>query len=246
MPTFFVASDAVTPPTIRISGALLLHLKDSLRVHRGEFLSVTVDRGSRYRVEVTETTPRELAGRIIETIEAPARQSPSLFLAQALLKGDKMDWTIQKATELGVDRVIPLIATHSVVKSHPHRVDRQLTRWRRIALEAAQQSERWTVPTIDKPMTLQELCARYGTCTSKIILLERSTEASLSTIPLASGHTGSVLLAIGPEGGWTEEEIRMAQEADYCPVTLGERILRAETASLAAMSVVQARLGELG
>ena len=94
MSTFFVPSDAITPPTIRISGPLLHHLRDSLRLHPGESLLVTDDHGTRYRTEVTHVTSQTIESRIIETMQAPARTAPSLILAQALLKGEKMDWVI--------------------------------------------------------------------------------------------------------------------------------------------------------
>lgn len=246
MPTFFVASEAVAPPTVRITGPLLHHLRESLRLHPGETLTVTDDRGIRYRTEVMEVTAKQLIGRILDTATAPAKTSPSLILAQALLKGEKMDWVIQKATELGVGRIVPIHAAHSVVKPRADRIDHRLARWQRIALEAAQQSERWAVPDIDEPATLSQLSTRCGTFSSKIILAERSTGASLQTIPLPTGPHDNMLLLIGPEGGWGQEELRLAQDQGYTAITLGTRILRAETAAIAAISILQARIGELG
>lgn len=246
MPTFFVGSEAVAPPTIRISGPLHHHLKDSLRIQPGDALAVTVDQGMRYHTEVTAVTDRLIESRIVETVAAPARTGPSLILAQALLKGEKMDWVIQKATELGADRIVPLHARRTVVKLQAERVEHQRTRWQRIALEAAQQSERWTVPEIDEPATLLQLFARYAACTSKNILAERSNGTSLSAIRLPDGPDKSVMLVIGPEGGWDQEELRLAGEQGCQAVTLGKRILRAETATIAAISILQARLGELG
>ena len=107
MPTFFLSSESIVPPTVHISGPLLNHLRQSLRLQPGEILTVTDDRGRRYRTEIIEVTSRVLTGRIVETIAAPVRTSPSIVLAQALLKGEKMDWVIQKATELGVERIVP-------------------------------------------------------------------------------------------------------------------------------------------
>jgi 16S rRNA (uracil1498-N3)-methyltransferase len=246
MPTFFVASDAVAPPTVRITGPLLHHLRESLRLYPGEALTVTDDRGVRYRTQILEVTARQLIGRIIDTATAPVKTNPSVILAQALLKGEKMDWVIQKATELGVDRIAPVHATHSVVKFRADRADHQLARWQRIALEAAQQSERWSLPNIEEPATFSELLPRCGTPPCKIILAERRTGASLQTIPLPTGPHDNMLLLIGPEGGWTEEELTLAQDQGYAAITLGTRILRAETAAIAAISILQARLGELG
>jgi 16S rRNA (uracil1498-N3)-methyltransferase len=246
MPTFFVASDAITPPTICITGPLLHHLRQSLRLHPGDPLTVTDDRGMRYRTTVTDVTPQHIAGRIVESQPAPLRTTPSLILGLALLKGEKMDWAIQKATELGVDRIVPVHAKHSVVRLQPDRIDHQRSRWQRIALEAAQQSERWTVPSIEAPATLPELLARYAACVSKNILAERSTGPSLNRIALPVDPEHSVMLLVGPEGGWDPEEVRLAQELGCSDISLGKRILRAETAVIAAISILQARLGELG
>jgi 16S rRNA (uracil1498-N3)-methyltransferase len=246
MPIFFFDRSAVTPPTIRISGPLLHHLRDSLRLHPGETLLLTDDHGTLYRTEVTHVTPHTIESRIVETMPAPARTAPSLILAQALLKGEKMDWIIQKATELGVGCIVPVHTAHGVVKIKQDRVEHQIARWRKIALEAAQQSECRTIPTIAEPTDLSHLFASHSFATAKAILSERSGAASLTAMPLPSDPEQSIILLVGPEGGWDREELRLAQEQGYKSLTLGARILRAETAAIASISVLQSRLGELG
>jgi len=244
MPTFFVASEAIVPPTVRITGPLLQHLRASLRLQPGELLSVTDERGTRYRAEIVEISSGTLIGRILDTTSAPPKTSPSIVLAQSLLKGEKMDWAIQKATELGVDRIAPVLATHSVVRPRADRIEHQLARWQRIALEAAQQSERWSVPVIDEPGTVSQVLSTSKTAALRILLAERSDGASLSSLSLH--NNGDVWLLIGPEGGWEEEEFRQMLEQGVVGVTLGPRILRAETAAIAAITILQSRLGELG
>ncbi|BCA53167.1 Ribosomal RNA small subunit methyltransferase E [Nitrospira sp. KM1] len=245
MPTFFVTSTAVAHPLVRISGPLLHHVRDVLRLKVGDDLLITDDRRGRYRTRVTGIGAQGLESRIVETIATPVRTSPSLVLVQALLKGDKMEWVIQKATELGVDSIIPIRAKHAVVKIQPDRIEHQLERWRRIALEAAQQSERWTVPTIAAPTDLSKAEAALPSA-QKLMLVERSSESSLTSVPLPSGSDQTVMLLIGPEGGWDDEEPKLMQERGYRLITLGSRVLRAETAAIAALSIVQSRLGELG
>jgi 16S rRNA (uracil1498-N3)-methyltransferase len=156
-----------------------------------------------------------------------------------------MDWVIQKATELGVERIAPVQATHSVVRPRADRIEHQRARWQRIALEAAQQSERWCVPVIDEPVTISELLTRSKSATSKIVLAERSDDTSLTTVPLP-GPDDEVWLLIGPEGGWDDKELEQVLQHGYSAVTLGPRILRAETAAIASISVLQSRLGGLG
>jgi 16S rRNA (uracil1498-N3)-methyltransferase len=244
MPTFFVASEAIVPPTVRITGPLLQHLRASLRLQPGELLTVTDEHGRRYRAEIAEVSIGTLIGRILDTTSAPPKTSPSIVLAQSLLKGEKMDWVIQKATELGVARIAPVLASHSVVRPRADRIEHQLARWQRIALEAAQQSERWSVPVIDEPATVPHLLSTSKTAAVKILLAERSDGASLSNLPLH--NDGDVWLLIGPEGGWEEAEFRHMREQGFVGVTLGPRILRAETAAIAALTILQSRLGELG
>jgi len=245
MPTFFVGSEDVTPPTIRIAGPLLQHLRASLRLQPGDELLVTDPQGRRHRSEITAVSAKAIESRILETSTAPPRTSPRLILYQALLKGEKMDWVIQKATELGIDQIVPVHAAHSVVKMQRDRMDHQLTRWQRIALEAAQQSERWTLSAIEAPVDLAKIHQTSADAV-RIILSERSQGATLSSLELPTGAQKAIALLVGPEGGWEKEELRLALVQGWQAVSLGSRILRAETAAIAAISVIQSRLGELG
>lgn len=246
MSTFFVAPDAVTPPTIRMTGDLLHHLRDSLRLHPGTLLTLNDGCGTRYHVEVTHVTAQAIDSRIIDQHTESGRKTSPIVLGQALIKGDKMDWVIQKATELGVDTIVPLHSAHSVIKLNPERLAHQRSRWERIARDAAQQSERWTIPTIADPLDLAQICRQYADTPLKAILMERSTGPSLATIPLPEDHQHPIILLVGPEGGWAQEEQRVALEQGFLPLSLGPRILRAETAAIAALSILQSRLDELG
>ena len=246
MPVFFVPPECVTPPTISITGDLLGHLQDSLRVTIGEILWVGNGQGSRYRTEITDISKRAVTGLILETIQAPPRHTPDLILGQSLLKGEKMDWVIQKASELGISAIVPIESRHSVVQIKADRVNHQLARWQRIAVEAAQQSEQWRVPTITAPQIITDLLKNRPTYTVTLMLTERRDGKSLQTVALPNETTGSVLIVIGPEGGWSKEEMGLVEQAGIQPITLGPHILRAETAAIAVVSIVQSRLGSLG
>ena len=246
MSTFFVNPGAITPPTVRITGDLLHHLRDSLRLHPGDPLILNDGCGTRYRVEVTHVTSQAIDSRIIDHHAEPARRASPIVLGQAMIKGDKMDWVIQKATELGIATIVPLHSTHSVIKPNPERLDHQRSRWERIARDAAQQSERWTLPTIEDPVDFAEICRRYASAPLKGLLAERSSGPSLATILLPSNHEHPIIFLVGPEGGWAPDEQRLAQEQGFLPLTLGPRILRAETAAIAALSILQSRLDEMG
>ncbi len=246
MPVFFLPPDAITPPSITVPPSLQAHLRDSLRLELGEEIWVCDGQGSRYLMELTRVTKQELAGRIITTTREPARTAPRLLIGQAVLKGEKMDWVIQKATELGASEIVLLQSRHTIVQIRPERLDAQLARWQRIALEAAQQSEQWRVPVIAQPQSLAECLARRPAPALSLMLAERLKGQSLRAVPLPTGIEESVLALIGPEGGWAQEEIMQAEQAGATLITLGPHILRAETAAIVALGVLQSRVGALG
>jgi len=247
MPVFFLSPQSIDPPTVTISGELLRHVRDSLRITEGEELLVGDGSGRRYRTVVTQVSKQAVTARILDTQPEPVRKTPTLVLGQALLKGDRMDWVIQKATELGVWRIVPLQTAQSIVQPKPGRIEMQTARWQRIALEAAQQSEQWRVPTVVAPQSLVSYTKNCPADSLRLILTERRTGCwSLHEIALPAGAGESIMLLVGPEGGWTGEEAAAVEQAGFLPISLGPNILRAETAAVAAIAVLQHRLGELG
>ena len=245
MPVFFVASSQIHDGTLTITGPLLQHLRGSLRVRIGDELSCNDDRQRRYRIRVTGLDRQRLTGAVLEETSTPHRRTSPVILAQAVLKGDHMDWAIQKATELGAATIAPLVSARVIARPKGGREAHHRERWQRIALEAAQQAERWDVPPVDKPRDLAAFLKDHG-ASLKLVLLERGRGVPLGALPLPADHREAITLVVGPEGGWTEEEVKDMLAAGFQAVTLGERILRAETAALAALSIVQSRLGELG
>jgi 16S rRNA (uracil1498-N3)-methyltransferase len=245
MPVFFIPPECITSSTISFTGDLLIHLRDSRRITVGEIVLFGDGTRHRYRAEITDVSKRAIIGRILDVVQEPSRHTSRLILGQSLLKGEKMDWVIQKSVELGVNEIVPIESRHSVVQVKPDRVDHQLARWQRIAVEAAQQSEQWRLPTITAPQSLAALLKARTPGTVTVMLAERLEGKSLETIVLPQDTTGSVLILIGPEGGWSKEEMRMADQAGIEHVTLGPHILRAETAAIATISILQSRLGRL-
>jgi 16S rRNA (uracil1498-N3)-methyltransferase len=243
MPVLFVSPERINHQTISIAGDVLIHLRDSLRITVGETLWLNNGQGAKFRVEITDVSKRAVTARILERIQEPPRQTPRLILGQSLLKGEKMDWVIQKATELGVSEIVPIASQHSVVQLKADRVDHQLARWQRIALEAAQQSEQWRIPTVATPQSLSALLTSRATGT--LMLAERREGNSLQMVNLPKDATDSILVLIGPEGGWSQEEARIGEQAGVQPITLGGHILRSETAAIATLSILQSRLGAL-
>jgi len=157
-----------------------------------------------------------------------------------------MDWAIQKACELGVASITPLVTRHTVVRPSPSRQESQQRRWQRIATEAAQQSEQWGVPRVLAPCDAKEFFKRPVEGALNLILTERYPGQSLASVVVPQKADTSIRIAVGPEGGWTQEELELAINGGFSPVSMGARILRAETAAIAALSILQSRLGELG
>ena len=241
MPVFFIHSQNVVDGVVTITDPLLTHLSKSLRAKRGDALIFNDDQGHRYHTTVENITKHTLQATIHQVENPPLSTRPPLILAQALLKGEKMGWVIQKATELGVAAIVPLITERVILKFSGHQGETHHARWERIALEAAQQSERWTLPEIIPIQTFQQFL-EYPRQHPTIFMAERQEGASLLRLPCATEQPGAeVTVIIGPEGGWSPEEVEAAQSHQYSFASFGQEILRAETASLAALAILQAR-----
>ena len=242
MPVFFIHSTDVGDGVVRIIQPLLGHISKSLRAKPGDRLLFNDDQGRRYYTTVTQITKTALQANIQQLEDPPPSTRPPLILAQALLKGEKMGWVIQKATELGVSAIIPLITDRIILKLSGKQEETHQARWKRIALEAAQQSERWTLPTILPLQTFQQFLEGPRQ-NPPILMAEREKGASLLTIPCSTEKPElGVTIVVGPEGGWSAEELEAAQTNNWTFASFGKEILRAETASLAALAILQARL----
>ena len=241
MPVFFIHTQDVVDGVVTITDPLLTHISKSLRAKCGDTLIFNDENGHRYHTTVRDITKRALQSTIHQVDKPPVSTRPRLILAQALLKGEKMGWVIQKATELGVAAIVPLISERVILKLSGRQGDTHHARWKRIALEAAQQSERWDLPTILPIHTFQEFLETprpYPT----IFMAERNEGASLLNFPYAEEQPeAEVTVIIGPEGGWGQKEVKAADSHQYLFASFGQEILRAETASLAALAILQAR-----
>jgi 16S rRNA (uracil1498-N3)-methyltransferase len=246
VPVFFVHSSDLHGDSAILTGPLGRHLRDSLRLRPGEELWLVDEQATKYRAVADAVDRRAVRATLLERWHRPPRTAPRVVLGQALLKRDHFDWAVQKATELGVSAIVPLLTHRTVVHPRASREAGQVDRWQRIALEAAQQAERWEVPSLLAPLALTDFFDRHRTAERKLVLGERTAGPSLATLPLPGDPQAHVVVTIGPEGGWTPDELDAAKQAGFTVVGLGDLILRSETAAVAALSIVQSRVGVLG
>ena len=231
----FIA-DAWTETTATLTGDQAVHLARVLRAEPGQIYDVVAG-GFLHRAEITRVTETEVAFTLHEELEANA--ALPLHLLLAVFKFDHFEWAVEKATELGVGTITPILARRTE-KHLAQAAVKRVERWRRIALEAAKQSRRTDIPAIGDPVLLK-IALEQETAATRILLSETEQEVSL-TSALQSLDKRELALAIGPEGGWTPEEMALFTQHEWRHVTLGPRILRAETAAIAAIAIASTHL----
>lgn len=247
VPHFFLAPGALQGDAVTLTGSLAGHIAGALRHRTGDQLTVVGEDGERYRILLTEAGARRVRGTVVERLPRFEPRGPRITLAQAVLKGSHMDSVLQRATELGVHDVIPLVTRRTVVRPQEQRASRQLERWRTIVLEAAQQSERTTIPNVHDPHPIGDwLRVNVAEHSTKILLWERETSQSLRALLDREDPGDRVALLVGPEGGFDPTEVDLARAAGFVPASLGRAILRAETAGAAALTILQYAWADLG
>jgi 16S rRNA (uracil1498-N3)-methyltransferase len=230
----FIA-DSWTDTTATLTGDQATHLAKVLRAQVGQIFDVVAN-GFLHRAEITSVGDGEVAFALHEELETDAALPVHVLLA--VFKFDHFEWGVEKLTELGAARITPVLARRTE-KHLAQSAAKRVERWRRITLESAKQSRRTDVPSVDDPVALKA-ALEMADAETKLLLAETEQENSLAAA--LEGATGSVALAIGPEGGWTADEMQAFSDAGWKHVTLGPRILRAETAAIAALSVCGAML----
>lgn len=247
MPHFFLALGSLQGDVVTITGSLASHVGGALRHRTGDRITVVGEGGHRYQIVLTESSSRHVRGRIVERLPDERPPGVRVTLAQSILKGPHMDGVLQRATELGAHHLTPLVTRRTVVRPREHRASRQVERWRTIVLEAAQQSERLEVPTVDDPLPLSDwLRSDAAHSADRLILWERETSRNLRDHLARNEPSARATLLVGPEGGFDPEEIEVARAVGFVSVSLGHAILRAETAGVAALTILQYAWGSLG
>jgi 16S rRNA (uracil1498-N3)-methyltransferase len=227
-----------------IEGDAASHIARVLRLQPGDALILFDGRGGEHAARIEGLRKGAV---IVEVGERSAtdRESPlALTLAQGVSRGERMDWVVQKATELGVTRIVPVLTERTVVRLDPKQTERRLSHWRKIAVAACEQSGRNRIPDISAPLGLHELLRHDREPGAIRLLLSPSGTHRIDDLKPPGGGGGMIVL-IGPEGGLAQAEQRAALAAGFTPVRMGPRVLRTETAAIAALTLLQGRFGDL-
>jgi 16S rRNA (uracil1498-N3)-methyltransferase len=222
------------------------HAHDVLRLEKGDEVFVFNGEGHEYRCVIAELTSHSATLNVLEEVSPASPESPlDLTLAVALLKGEKFDLVVQKATELGVTRLVPLITARADVRiREPGDARKKADRWARIAFESAKQCGRAQLMLVDQPMNPDEFFRSMTDVQMKLTYTARDGDPHADLAKVAVMYA-RIAAMIGPEGGWTDDELKQACANGCKVVTLGGRILRAETAAIAVATLLQHRFGDL-
>ncbi|HLC27440.1 MAG TPA: 16S rRNA (uracil(1498)-N(3))-methyltransferase [bacterium] len=246
MHRFFIGRGQFAPPQITISGSDVVHIRKVLRLKPGDRIEVVDEKGDLYLVQLEQVEVDRVGGKLIEKIRTTAQVFPEITIAQAVPKGDKMDLIVQKTTELGVSRIVPLLSERVIVRLSPDLKARRLARWRKLALESAKQSKRLSVPRVSEFLPLDVFCREKEARDLGIIFWEGETATRLRSLLAGAKRVENIAVIIGPEGGFSNSEVEIARSCGFHPATLGPRILRTETVALSVLSVLQYELGDFG
>lgn len=218
------------------------HLRDVLRLRAGDEISVFNGAGREYLCRIESVQKHRADLKVVREISPKSPESNlQLTLGVALLKGEKFDLVIQKAVELGVQKIIPLETARADIRIKDSReIEKKLERWRRIMLEAAKQSGRASLAFIETPVKFESFTEQ--TAKTKILFAERN---GTGLADLKVEKDSEIIVAVGAEGGWEDSEIERAREKDFQIVTLGGRVLRAETAAIVVCALLQNHFGDL-
>lgn len=225
---------------ISLSDSTAQHAIRVLRLRVGDPLILFNGDGYDYHARISAAGKRDASVTLLEREERLSESSLSIELGQALSRGERMDYAVQKATEMGCSRIAPLFTERCEVRLNHERQDKRQRHWQQIAISACEQSQRSRIPEIDNPQPLAHWL-EHVRADLKLVLHHHSAQ------PLGNlTAPGSVALLIGPEGGLTEEEVAQATAQGFIPVCFGPRVLRTETAPIAACAILQYLWGDLG
>jgi 16S rRNA (uracil1498-N3)-methyltransferase len=246
MARFFLRKENIKDNRATIAGEELNHLRRVLRLKPGDRITLFDDAGREHEALVRGFGENHGDVEIIKTNRVDRESPVEVILAVGLTKGEKIDFVIEKATELGVSAIAPFVSQFTVPKLDDQKMARRSSRWQKIALNAAKQCGRTRIPDVLQLTGFGELIQRRRPNALKLLFWEREAHEKLQDIYDRCRDVREIMIVIGPEGGFSKEEANEAVDNGFTSVRLGQRILRAETAAVAALAIVQSWWGDLG
>lgn len=246
MGKFHVRPEAIRGDRVAFDGQETRHLARVLRLGPGDLVQVVDGQGAEFQVRLESIEGRSATGTILARSTAASESLLAITLAQGIPKGDKMEWIVRTATELGVARIVPLLTERTVVRLEPGRWRDRVRRWQRVAKEAAKQCGRAVIPAVDAPRSLQEFAEADWKADLALCLWEGERRGLRELLAETAGRVTSALLVVGPEGGLAPREVEALAARGFKVAGLGPRILRTETAGPVGVALLQARFGDLG
>ncbi len=243
MHKFFATTDQFLGDTIFFTQDDYSHIVKVLRLKKGEEVLVGDTEGREFLCSFEEAKAEKAIFTIKEILKNDAEPSVKVTIFQGVPKSDKMDFIVQKATELGVFKIVPVMMARSVKK--PKDEERLGVRWNKIAYESAKQSKRGLIPKVEGIVNFEQAIELSKACAKQFILYENEEKNKIRDYLKNIGENFSIAFFVGPEGGFSEEEISKATDAGIMCLSLGKRILRTETASLCALAAIMYETGNL-
>ncbi len=245
MARFYVPEPRIEKELLRVEGDEVRHIRRVLRLKAGDEIVVFDGEGKEYEGTIVEENPISVVVRVQNILSSKREPHLEITFAQSLLKGEKMDYLIQKATELGIKELIPFYSSRSIPHLEKASRLRRHHRWEKIAIEASKQCGRGVIPVIKPLQEYSEMLQTVSSDSLRLILWEKEGTRLKEVLGRTEEKT-KVFFIVGPEGGLSQEEVEQAKKTGFIPITLGERILRAETASLCLLSILQYERGDIG
>lgn len=246
MQRYFISSEQFGEHDVEITGDDARHLQQVLRVKQGQEVICSDGVSREALVQIHTIEQGRVIARIVEHLSMSNEPQAQVWIAQSLPKSDKLETVIQRCTEIGAVRFIPFTSERTIVQYNAQKTMRRMERWRKIAKEAAEQAHRNRIPSIEAPMRWQQVLDLVGQVQLALICYEQETAATFRSLLRKHLPLNNILIIIGPEGGFTADEIEAAKQAGCHSVSLGRRILRTETAAMVALTCILYENGELG
>lgn len=243
MPKFFIKKEDIKGDTIIISGDNQNHIKNVFRFKVGDEIVLCDGQGTDYRVKIQSQMHDYMEAKILDETKTNSEPSVNITLYQGVPKGTKLELIIQKNVELGIGRIVPVMCERTIVKFNSGKdIQKKVERWQKISEEASKQSGRGIIPDVGNPITLKDAVEEARGYDLAIIPYEKEHCTTLKDVLANNRSIKNICIFIGPEGGFSEQEVELCKENNIIPITLGNRILRTETASIYTTSIIMYEL----